>query len=893
MNKKFLSAILFGALMVSSTGTFVSCKDYDDDIDRIDNTLNDLKSQLAALQTEVSNGNWVTELTDVEGGFKVTFNNGKTYTIVNGKDGAQGEPGTPGKDGNGTTVEVKDGYWYINGEKTEYVAVTKDDLGKVKVPFINEAGMWVFYDKDGNEVVSEYKALGATYAVEANGIFTLYVPNEKGEMQTIELPTAASMISALTPDLSGDDDVLNIQYFTFLPFQNVAADKKDAYKKAWEGTKAITADKYIVSSDEYMDVRVDPVSVDAKTIPFGLVDSQNNIPSKVDFTASENKGLITRAAYGNGLYLVDMNQTTLKDKDALTAFTNQFTAKVNGLDENRVYALNANKSFRSDYLYTVKVEAATEFAFAPIYLNSDENAITNDKVIGDGLDVIATTATDATINKTVVVNAGEPNTLFVEDASRLYDMWLSAPTEYVNEFGLVFDQTVPSFTITKNPDKITAANFPLTIHVMDNQGKVQDMELTVKLSESIDTPAEYTLIEHVIKSDAKKNYFSANLDIMKTALGDKLDSWKIKVDLTQTVIAFYNENQTAEITGAGITGYVASKVEDGVNNNVATAVANANFMKFDITNNIASQKFEIGKIYNAVVTFKTNKDEKINSIVIPFKFSIPTLASMFEKEPAVFKGDVAYAYMNIADQTTGESAYKLERAFVKYPNDVTIALDDKTAVVDDKTSDKLAVLDSKFTKTAKITLTENVDSKDGDRNGLELGYGKELIVNASDTDFEGWEYTGNDGKYTFKIKVMSPIYEGSVSAINSVVEIPATSVDGYKVGNKDIQGKTYNDIAYKVLQDLAGDWTRPEISKVAAKTDNKRVVNIADKDGKISEDWVEAVAGEGTGKNFVEGYINVKPENIENTTETQINVKVTDVWGYAKVNPIKVKVTVK
>ena len=33
MNKKFLSAILFGALMVSSTGTSVSCKDYDDDID--------------------------------------------------------------------------------------------------------------------------------------------------------------------------------------------------------------------------------------------------------------------------------------------------------------------------------------------------------------------------------------------------------------------------------------------------------------------------------------------------------------------------------------------------------------------------------------------------------------------------------------------------------------------------------------------------------------------------------------------------------------------------------------------------------------------------------------------------------------------------------------------
>ena len=43
MNKKFLSAILFGALMVSSTGTFVSCKDYDDDIDRIDKELSEVE----------------------------------------------------------------------------------------------------------------------------------------------------------------------------------------------------------------------------------------------------------------------------------------------------------------------------------------------------------------------------------------------------------------------------------------------------------------------------------------------------------------------------------------------------------------------------------------------------------------------------------------------------------------------------------------------------------------------------------------------------------------------------------------------------------------------------------------------------------------------------------
>ena len=58
MNKKFLSAILFGALMVSSTGTFVSCKDYDDDIknlqEQIDSQKSDLSTKVTAVETSIS-----------------------------------------------------------------------------------------------------------------------------------------------------------------------------------------------------------------------------------------------------------------------------------------------------------------------------------------------------------------------------------------------------------------------------------------------------------------------------------------------------------------------------------------------------------------------------------------------------------------------------------------------------------------------------------------------------------------------------------------------------------------------------------------------------------------------------------------------------------------------
>ena len=53
MNKKFLSAVLFGALLVASTGTFVSCKDYDDDIKDLQGQL-DKKASLEELTQKVS-----------------------------------------------------------------------------------------------------------------------------------------------------------------------------------------------------------------------------------------------------------------------------------------------------------------------------------------------------------------------------------------------------------------------------------------------------------------------------------------------------------------------------------------------------------------------------------------------------------------------------------------------------------------------------------------------------------------------------------------------------------------------------------------------------------------------------------------------------------------------
>ena len=47
MNKKFLSAILFGALLASTTGTFTSCKDYEDDINNLNDCLDAIEKTIS------------------------------------------------------------------------------------------------------------------------------------------------------------------------------------------------------------------------------------------------------------------------------------------------------------------------------------------------------------------------------------------------------------------------------------------------------------------------------------------------------------------------------------------------------------------------------------------------------------------------------------------------------------------------------------------------------------------------------------------------------------------------------------------------------------------------------------------------------------------------------
>lgn len=155
-----------GLLVVASLvmANLSSCQSLDDIYDRLDKVeadVVDLKSAVKALQDAYNQGKIiksVTPLTDTKaGGWRVTFSDdtsirlengidgidGATPTVeiingywwINGKetgvkaegvDGLNGTNGVDGKDGVTPTVDIIDGYWWINGKNTGVKAVGQD-----------------------------------------------------------------------------------------------------------------------------------------------------------------------------------------------------------------------------------------------------------------------------------------------------------------------------------------------------------------------------------------------------------------------------------------------------------------------------------------------------------------------------------------------------------------------------------------------------------------------------------------------------------------------------------------------------------------------------------------------------------------------------------------------
>ena len=493
MNKKFLSAILFGALMVSSTGTFVSCKDYDDDIDNLQGQIDGVKTQIEELESKIKEGKYITSVTQTENGLTFTMNDGQTYNVTNGKDGAQGEPGAAGDK---VVIDEATGAIIINDKETGYFAVKNTETGKVVVPTIDKDGFWCLVNEKGELEQTSFKASPISAVQDPNTkAWTLKIWNtETKAYDEIKLPTAASSLTDLMLITRANGTDTEAMPFDFkiaeyeFKYNHNNNDKAPA-KKDWAGQRAIVDNGYIMAGAGQIKLQVNPTGVDAADLDLKLVNSKNGYLSNVDFVTTPytdmeyfNKS-VTRAANANGLYNLSISDKYIKVTASNTEQKNywkQFETEVG--DENKAvaFAVTAGGEVRSKY--EVSVSKGTCETLDHIYFVNEkdqsklvmENGIPTDKTL---LAKNAQASRQTDEEKIVVdtkMEAGVWYNVYANTASALYDMHLVFTNDDKTLFGIDTKEEngMVAIRLTKTPDNITKAGFLLTIQNIDKMGGV-------------------------------------------------------------------------------------------------------------------------------------------------------------------------------------------------------------------------------------------------------------------------------------------------------------------------------------------------------------------------------------------------------------------------------------
>ena len=860
MNKKFLSVILFSILMVGTAGTFTSCKDYDDDIDQINNELDDLKSQIATLQTEVSNGNWVTSLTAVEGGFTVTFKDGKSYTIVNGKDGADGKPGADGK---GTEVKItEDGFWEIDGVKTEYIAVKKSDLNKVNVPYV-EDGYWVFFDEEGNKEVSEIKANGATYVVEADGVYTLNVPDADGKMQTIKLPTAGATLAdvelvgwaslnRMDQAVSQNSDIQKTLDVEYAFVGRIIKDYDSNKETTWSAQKTVTKGQVLTtlaSNNTYLMARI-AAGADVADMSFSLKNSKNAVLPVSLGVAAEYKGLLTRGA--NDMYAIALDNTDAVYASA-AKYEEQFT--------DGVYAMVEKSGFASNYNLEVNAEVANVAV-------SQVSQIDGKAITPDGYEVV--------LNKDNAIS-------FDANAKYVYDYYVEAKDPTIAKlFGFSADKSNGTFKVTQLSDQVSLASFIIYVYKLHIDGKIYREEVTIKPIRTLGNEVVYELGNVQIKRDMQ---LDISLDKMFTALGSDAEIWK-----------------NAEL---GVNDVYASIVKDADEDapvpTVRYTYKNANndvISRFDGT----ATKFEAsfsavngttatltpGASYTITIDYKRDNNV-LNTIKVKFTPVMPALSSYITKRDALWIGNTLMAYF--ADPTTGQtdfaSKYEMTKGFTTLgatnETDITFSLDADQKIKNKKVTDLAAITTNVISLVTDQDFNEDGKITDDDK----FAYGMELNVKVAATYLGGaYQFTKEEiAAAAFKIKVQSALKAGKiVPAEGASIILPAAAAgETAKLTADMITGYTYNDQPYSLFcYDNEQEYKYSYIQSVRFISPDEEIYTVTETATPIINE-----------RGNVVGYqAEITSKNLSHTTETYITVEVTDKYGYTLSANIPLTITV-
>ena len=931
MRKKYLSALLFGALLFASAGTFTSCKDYDDDINNLQSQITANADAIKALQDLVNNGDYVTKVAkNADGNLVFTFS----------KSGDQIIELDAEQVGDVLSINTETGELMKNGEPTGWFATKNvEDKNCIK---IGEDGCWQLLQDDGTYKSTNIPVSGVTAAQNTETKqWTLTIVDAQGNSQQVVVPSAASVMSDLV--LAGwiqekIGEKLSVEDINTLEDGNKT---KLAVKYCW--LPAITKGNYATVGDEitwsaqkevkkgqvltnlaanntHLVTRVAPADLDLSGMSFTLQDSKGNtLP--IGLAAAENyTGTLTRSANSS------INTILLDVTSATYANAGEYTKLFGASDV--LYSLVETSGARSNYgLVNVVPEVYDKLGTPEVTSVDPEGTVIGATSTGDGSEkspfiLDLNTPTRLVFNESGKIDANNPNA----KPDQVYDYYVEVVDKQAGEeFGFSTNIKDGTITLTKSIDLVTKTGLELNVYALRIDGKVflskiwikpssiMASAVTLKAGEQNITPI---FDEGVITADGQTQ-FTVSLDDMFSQMSD--------TDKQRWLSSVTGANAGITVSDIKENGQNITKLNNKVNiqfidkdgklcgtNGLDNTKAAGLLLTVDYKD-VTSAILTPYKEYSMTVSFLHDEKEGttpsvLNTVGLTVTPTLPKLSDYMTKRAAYWDGNVQMAYFDdpsinptpATGKTYLESKYDMTYGFTKLGwfdkadaciLDIDFSLDADQKIGDDKVVDKISPIANTGDCKNEITL-----GTVGTAGTKPFGYGEELNVKVGATYLDVYKYSDYDVTKTqlsdaaYKINVRSALEAGTIAPADgtSITLTPSGASQMMQITAKDIKATAYNlDSPYNVFKDVVRNgkavWGYNYINNVMFTTPDDKLYQVVNKDGNAgtSAEAIDPTVDKGA--ITAESYVSLKGRNTTDGTQTTIKVTVTDWYGYTKV----------
>ena len=606
MNKKFLSAILFGALMVTSTGTFVSCKDYDDDIDNLQEQINklatkeDMTSQIATLQAALDAA--------------------KTEAAAAKASAEQAVAKANSAESTATEAEKAAAQAALDAAnaKAEAIKAAQDEVAKVKAEL--EAAI-------DSKFEAEKEALAKTIS---------------------ELTETVTKLTGLTTDMITSIDLQTAEGFTTqldLNYYQIADNKtwggKTSYTfgKDMEGSFTVSAGEIFANPASLL-VSVAPANAALPAEILSIVDSEGtSINDYINLTSSSYTDKLYKGARAasNGLYTVTAELKKDADKKAFAKLLDD--GKTTSDKKYVAFAVAATKENRTvTSTYDVMIQSTT-------------NSITKAIEIDTRSTIKSSIAEEGTLKKWNGYNGGKPETtatpnneycypvvdgeaFTIKVASKADAVATETATSKVLASYVVVDidngalsttdkAAIKSLTITGDVNKVSKENvFNIAIGGTYSKGVVVPLKVV-----TIDYTGEETTNVVWVKAGGSSEV-AQTVSYIITPNAKVADPITYTYEQIQkfTIPAGYASYELSIVDkedGINFNGNLLSFYEDAKGDKASNDPAKVAYAKFATTVNL--QALKDNKVYEGTVKFFDKEGTFLSQSVVKVQKVLPTV----------------------------------------------------------------------------------------------------------------------------------------------------------------------------------------------------------------------------------------------------------------------------